>query len=197
MPSSHHILCHPLLLLPPTPPSIRVFSNDSTLHMRCQSTGVSASASFLLKNTQRWSPSEWTGNDVSVTLINPLWTFLVVVVIQSLSPFWLCNPMGCSLPGSFVLGISQAKIQDWVAISSSRGASQPRDRTHVSCTGKWILYHWATWEVVKTPCSHCRVHNIHPWSRKIPHTAWPNNNINKVIFYKALIYGTVPEWAHI
>ena len=34
MPSSHLILCHPLLLLPPIPPSIRVFSNDSTLRMR-------------------------------------------------------------------------------------------------------------------------------------------------------------------
>ena len=34
MPSRHLILCHPLLLLPPIPPSIRVFSNESTLHMR-------------------------------------------------------------------------------------------------------------------------------------------------------------------
>ena len=34
MPSSHLIRCHPLLLLPPIPPSIRVFSNNSTLHMR-------------------------------------------------------------------------------------------------------------------------------------------------------------------
>ena len=34
MPSSHVILCHPLLLLPPIPPSIRVFSNESTLRMR-------------------------------------------------------------------------------------------------------------------------------------------------------------------
>ena len=34
MPSSHLILCRPLFLLPPIPPSIRVFSNDSTLHMR-------------------------------------------------------------------------------------------------------------------------------------------------------------------
>ena len=34
MPSSHLILCHPLLLLPPIPPSIRVFSNESTLRMR-------------------------------------------------------------------------------------------------------------------------------------------------------------------
>ena len=34
MPSSHLILCRPLLFLPPIPPSIRVFSNESTLHMR-------------------------------------------------------------------------------------------------------------------------------------------------------------------
>ena len=34
MPSNHIILCHPLLLLPPIPPSIRVFSNESTLHRR-------------------------------------------------------------------------------------------------------------------------------------------------------------------
>ena len=61
MPSSHLILCHPLLLLPPMPHSIRVFSNESTLRMRCQSTGVSALASFLPKKSQGWSPSEWTG----------------------------------------------------------------------------------------------------------------------------------------
>ena len=35
MPSSHLVLCHPLLLLPSIPPSIRVFSNESTLPMRC------------------------------------------------------------------------------------------------------------------------------------------------------------------
>ena len=61
MPSSHLILCRPLLLLPPIPPSIRVFSNESTLHLRWQSIGVSASASVLLMNTQDWSPLGWTG----------------------------------------------------------------------------------------------------------------------------------------
>ena len=61
MPSSHLILCCPLLLLPPIPPSIRVFSNESTLRMGSQSTGVSALASFLPKKSQGWSPSEWTG----------------------------------------------------------------------------------------------------------------------------------------
>ena len=61
MPSSHLILCQPLLLLPPIPPSIRVFSNESTLPWGSQSIGVSALASFLPKNTQDWSPLEWTG----------------------------------------------------------------------------------------------------------------------------------------
>ena len=41
----------------------------------------------------------------------------------------LCDPMDCSPPGSPVHGISQARILEWVAISSSRGSSQPRDRT--------------------------------------------------------------------
>ena len=54
-----------------------------------------------------------------------------------------CDPMDCSLPGSSVHGIFQARILEWVAISSSRGSSQPRDRTLVSCIGRWFLYCWA------------------------------------------------------
>ena len=54
--------------------------------------------------------------------------------------------MNCSLPGPWVQGISQARILEWVAISFSRGSSQPRDQTHVSCIGKQIFYHWATRE---------------------------------------------------
>ena len=44
----------------------------------------------------------------------------------------LCNPMDCSLPGSSFHGIFQARILEWVAISFSRGYSQPRDWTWVS-----------------------------------------------------------------
>ena len=51
------------------------------------------------------------------------------------------NVMDCSLPGSSVLGILQARILQWVALLSSRGSSQPRDRTWVSCIGRRILYH--------------------------------------------------------
>ena len=61
MPPSHLILCRPLLFLPPIPPTIRVFSNELTLHMSGQSIGVSASASVLPMNTQDWSLLGWTG----------------------------------------------------------------------------------------------------------------------------------------
>ena len=44
----------------------------------------------------------------------------------------LCNPVDCSVPGSSVHGILQAKILECVAISFSTGSSQPRDRTEVS-----------------------------------------------------------------
>ena len=46
----------------------------------------------------------------------------------------LCNPMDCSLPGSSVHRIFQARELEWVAILFFRGSSQPRDRTQVSCT---------------------------------------------------------------
>ena len=69
----------------------------------------------------------------------------------SLNRVWFFyNPVDCSLPGSSVHRILQARILEWVAISSSRAFSHPRDWTHVSCVsciGRQIsFYHWATWE---------------------------------------------------
>ena len=61
MPSNHPILCCPLLLLPSISPNIRVFSNESALHIRWPNTGVSASTSVLPMNIQDWSPLGWTG----------------------------------------------------------------------------------------------------------------------------------------
>ena len=59
----------------------------------------------------------------------------------------LCDPMDCNLPGSSVHGILQARILEWVAISSSRGSSQPRDWTWVSCLVGRRFNLWATREV--------------------------------------------------
>ena len=44
----------------------------------------------------------------------------------------LCDPMDCSLPGSSIHGIFQARVLEWVAVSFSRRSSQPRDQTQVS-----------------------------------------------------------------
>ena len=60
MPSSHLILCRPLLLSQ-IPPSIRVLPMSQLFAWGGQSTGVSALASVLPKNTQDWSPLGWTG----------------------------------------------------------------------------------------------------------------------------------------
>ena len=71
--------------------------------------------------------------------------YVCSICVCVLSHVWLCNPMDCSLPGSSVNGISQARILQQVGISYSRGSSWPRDRTCVSHIGRRILYYWATW----------------------------------------------------
>ena len=92
----------------------------------------------------------------------------VCIHVQLLSRVQLfCNPMDCSLPGSSVHGISQARILEWVAISFSRGSSWPRDWTHISCIGRQVLYHWATWKacgkvlsIVKSRLHHSQLFNM-------------------------------------
>ena len=73
----------------------------------------------------------------------------VCVCVCALSSFWLfATPQTVARQAPSVHGIFQAKILEGVAVSSSRGSSCPRDRahvTHVSCIGRWILYHCATW----------------------------------------------------
>ena len=66
-----------------------------------------------------------------------------------LSHAWLCGPMDCSPPGSSVHEIFQARILEWVAISFSKGSSQPRDRTLVSCTAGGSFTNWATREALR------------------------------------------------
>ena len=56
----------------------------------------------------------------------------------------LCNPSDCSPPGFSVHGILQARTLEWIVIPFSRGTSQPRDQTLVSCiTGRFFTI-WAT-----------------------------------------------------
>ena len=80
-----------------------------------------------------WKCAEWNKS-------NPKDKYFMIPIIWStctcmLSRFslTLCNPMDCSLPGSSVDGIRQGRILEWVAMPSSRGSSQPRDQTSISC----------------------------------------------------------------
>ena len=50
-----------------------------------------------------------------------------------------CNPWDCSPPGFSVHGVFQARILERVAMPSSSESSRPRDRTHVSCIGRWFF----------------------------------------------------------
>ena len=59
------------------------------------------------------------------------WKLHVCSVAQSCPTH--CDPLGCSLPGSSVYGIFQARILEWAAIFSSRGSSSPTDHTLISC----------------------------------------------------------------
>ena len=75
-----------------------------------------------------------------------LWWVLLVkveVLIAQLC-LTLCDPMDCSLLGSSVHGILQARILEWVAIPFSRGSSQPKDWTQVSCFASRLFTIWAT-----------------------------------------------------
>ena len=58
---------------------------------------------------------------------------LLCCCLAAKSCLTLCSPMGCSLPGSPVPGMLQARILGWVATFFSRGSSRPRDGTHISC----------------------------------------------------------------
>ena len=75
----------------------------------------------------------------------------------------LCDSVGCNSPGSAVHGILQARILEWVAMPSSRESSQARDRTYVSCLGRWVLYHWCHLGTPTKPVLHnywvCALHN--------------------------------------
>ena len=76
----------------------------------------------------------------------PVLTMVKWSAVAQLCPT-LCDPMSCSLPGSSVHRIFQAIVLEWIAISFSRGSSQPRDRTRVSHIVDRRFTVWATREV--------------------------------------------------
>ena len=81
----------------------------------------------------RWD--SWTINKTETSSHSCVWFFEIPWTVAS--------------PGSSVHGILQARIMEWVAIPFSRGSSQPRDRTWVSCISSRFFTNWATREVSK------------------------------------------------
>ena len=74
----------------------------------------------------------------------------------------LCDPVDCSLPGSSVHEILQARILGRVALPSSRGSTEPKDQTsvsYVSCTGRWVMTS-ATWEAPKIYSNKINLENV-------------------------------------
>ena len=98
------------------------------------------------------------------------------VKVKSISRVRLCNPLDCSLPGSSGHGILQARILEWVPFPFSRGSSQPRGRTWVSCiAGRLFTTRAATEALLVT--SLCLM-------RRLPFSALQNCNeiINAYVF---------------
>ena len=93
----------------------------------------------------------------------------------------LCDFMNCSPPGSSVHGFVQARTLEWVAISSSRRSSLPKDQSHVSCNscmGRQILRLW-----FKSQCFHfssflslcvCMHTHTHTHTHTVSKQAWVN-----------------------
>ena len=123
-------------------------------------------------------------------------------VAQSCLP--LCNPMDCSLPGSSIHGIFQARILEWFAISFSRGSSQPGDRTQVSLLAGRYFTIWATrktmsfrtledmslskfWEIMKDRETWHGVENNQIWPSNWSTTIWGNLLISKSLTYAIIL----------
>ena len=84
-------------------------------------------------------PGRWTRGKFGRIHSEKVWSCEVAQ-----SCLTLCNPMDCSLPGSSVHGIFQARLLEWVAISFSSGSSQPKDQNWVSHTADRRFTVWAT-----------------------------------------------------
>ena len=99
IPSSHLILCRPLLLLPPIPPGIRVFSNESAVCMRWPKYwSFSFSISPSSEHPGLIFRMDWLSRKSEVTQSCPT----------------LCDPVDCNLPGSSVHGISRQEY--WIGL---------------------------------------------------------------------------------
>ena len=122
-------------------------------------------------------------------------TYSILVIIFNKSPItWtisevtqscltLCDPVDCNLPGSSIHGIFQATILEWVAIFFSRGSSQPRDQTQVSCIKGEFFTIWATKEVKSLSCVWLF---LTPWT--VTYQALPSMGFSRQEYWSGLSF---------
>ena len=102
----------------------------------------------------------WAHTILQFNIFKYPFPYLSICVVAKLC-LPLCDPLNCSLPGSPVHAIIQARILEWVAISSSRGSSWSKDWTYISCIGMQVLHQWATSEAPKSVCFYFACTFIH------------------------------------
>ena len=100
-----------------------------------------------LKYDSLFSGEETGEQSSQLTHVVNIWAEILVLMEEKSESaqlcLTLCEPMDCSPPGSSFHGISQAGILEWVAMSFSRGSSQPRDQTQVSLIAGRFFIIWA------------------------------------------------------
>ena len=112
----------------------------------------------------------------------------------------LCNPMECNPVGSSVHGILQERILEWIAISFSRGSSQPRDWTQVSWIAGRCFTAWAAREAHTTRWISCKYTYV-PSPIEPPSQPLPIPSLHWV-FLECLLHirhwhTSCPKWAYI
>ena len=100
--------------------------------------------------TKSWTWLKWLSTHIRVHQETETRAGILVVKVGksevAQSCLTLCNPMGCSIPGSTIHGIFQARVLEWVAISFSRWSSRPRDWTWISRIAGRCFTVWVTRE---------------------------------------------------
>ena len=104
----------------------------------------------------------------------------------------LHNPTDCSPLDSSVHGRLQARILQRAAISCFRASCQPRDLTHVSCTGRRVLYHRATWEAFSAPYINLKTESpCHPTAPLLTMLSGKDENWNSKIHAPSVHSSTI------
>ena len=127
-----------------------------TLHLRwslCRAAGLVCAGAEVFPR-EGAAPFHLTGGSICCKVLTSDHIVLMYLCVLSHSS---CVPLFATL-WIVILGILQARILGWVAMPSSRGSSQPRDQTQISCVAGWFFTCWATLEAQ----SHCSLDLITP-----------------------------------